>query len=557
MKRLQGVALLSLLTFVGSAGAQGAGEILTPPPPDTPRINGARVYGQRPGRPFLFTIPVTGQTPIQYSAEGLPDGLTIAHGGHIVGVANTPGEYKVILTASNSLGSDTKPLLIKIGDQISLTPPMGWNSWNCFAGAVDQEKVTAQADAMVSKGLIKHGWTYINIDDTWQGERGGQFHGLLANEKFPDMKGLCDHVHSLGLKAGIYSTPWAQSYAGYAGSSSDNAEGVFKKAEGAKQVNRNVPPWAEGKYHFYEQDAKQWADWGFDYLKYDWNPIIVPQVQSMGDALKNSGRDFVYSLSNSTPFAGAADWARLANLWRTSGDIRDNWTSMTRNAMSADKWNEFAGPGHWNDPDMLVVGMVGWGPKLHPTELTPDEQYTHITYWSLFASPLLIGCDMTQLDDFTTSLLSNDEVLAVDQDALGKQAKRVGDKGNDGTEVWAKPLADGTVAVGLFNRGRYELLAPARPKRGQPATERAVWKVHDRLKDQSTEFDTQAEAAAALKPYATAAEVTVSLADLNLNGSQPVRDLWRQKDLPAADGKVTLTVPFHGAAMLKIGTPHE
>src|SRR5581483_5266440 len=205
--------------------------------------------------------------------------------------------------------------------------------------------------------------------------------------------------------------------------------------------NKKIPPWAVGQYHFATNDAKQWADWGFDYLKYDWNPIEVPQVEEMDNALKDSGRDFVLSLSNSAPFAGAADWARLANAWRTTGDIRDNWRSMTNNGFSQDKWAPFAGPGHWNDPDMLVVGDVGWGPKLHPTQLTPDEQYTHITLWCMLASPLLIGCDMTHLDDFTLSLLSNDEVLAVDQDPLGKQAAQTVVDGR--RQIWVKELADG------------------------------------------------------------------------------------------------------------------
>ncbi len=319
-------------------------------------------------------------------------------------------------------------------------------------------------------------------------------------------------------------------------------------------MNQNMEPWAEGQYHFYEQDAKQWAEWGFDYLKYDWNPIKADQVQSMGDALKASGRDFAYSLSNSAPFAGAADWARLANSWRTTGDINDSWGSMTSNGFSQDKWAEFAGPGHWNDPDMLVLGMVGWGPKLHPTKLMPDEQYTHITLWSLLASPLLIGCDMTQLDDFTLSLLTNDEVLAVDQDELGKQAHMIHDDPDNGTEIWARPLADGSVAVGMFNRGRFQIVAPRKPKTTQPATTPAlVWKVLDRVTNTSEEYASAEEANAALKAKSVAMDVTVKWSDLKLHGLQPVRDLWRQKDLEASEDKFTANVPFHGAVMLKIG----
>ncbi|MBV9865428.1 MAG: putative Ig domain-containing protein [Abitibacteriaceae bacterium] len=547
--------LLALMAF--TLCAEGA-EILTPKPPATPRINGPRVYGQRPGRPFLYTIPATGDEPMTYSVEGLPVGLKVdAKLGRISGTVANAGDYKVRLTASNALGKDTKTLLIKIGDQICLTPPLGWNSWNCFGGAVDQEKVRAQAQAMAKSGLVKHGWTYINIDDTWQGKRGGKYNALQGNEKFPDMKQMCDEIHALGLKAGIYSTPWVTSYARHAGGSAENPEGTWAPPPpGPKQVNKKILPYAVGKYSFAKQDAKQWADWGFDYLKYDWNPIEVPQVEEMANALKESGRDFAYSLSNSAPFAGVADWARLANAWRTTGDIRDNWKSMTGNGFSQDKWASFAGPGHWNDPDMLVVGQVGWGPKLHPTGLTPDEQYTHITLWCLLASPLLIGCDMTQLDDFTLSLLTNDEVLAVDQDSLGQQARRVKEDLQTGLEVWSRPLADGTLAVGLFNRGRYEVESPRRPRAGEQ-TSPQVWKLLDRATGKTTEFTSDAEAQTALQKTAQTIEVSADWADLHLNGAQPVRDLWRQQDLGAANGKVSARVPFHGAAMLKIGTPHR
>jgi alpha-galactosidase len=488
-----------------------AAEILTPPPPPMPRINGPRVYGQRPGRPFLFTIPATGDEPITYSAQDLPEGLELDPKlGRITGSVTKGGEYQVTLTATNAKGSDTKPLLIKIGDQLALTPPMGWNSWNCFAGAVDQEKVAAAARAMAHSGLIKHGWTYVNIDDTWQGARSKEApHALQPNEKFPDMKKLCGDIHGLGLKAGVYSTPWTTSYANRAGGSSESPDGAWSKPTIPKRgnVNKKVLPWAIGKYSFARADAKQWADWGFDYLKYDWNPIEVPETQKMLEALKSSGRDVVYSLSNHAPFEGAADWARLANAWRTTGDIKDNWKSVCGIGFSQDKWAKFAGPGHWNDADMLVVGHVGWGPKLHPTNLTPDEQYTHITLWCLLASPLLIGCDMTQLDDFTIGLLTNDEVLAVDQDPLGQEAHRV-PSAEDSAQIWARPLADGTWAVGLFN------LADA------------------------------------------PADVTVSFADLKLPaGPHPVRDLWRQKDLAAAADHFTATVNPHGTVMLKIGKP--
>ena len=500
-----GILANSATTSANVSTSAHAAVIRTPKAPATPRINGPRVYGERPGRPFLYTVPATGQRPLTYAAEGLPDGLTLdVNTGRITGSVARSGEFRVLLSATNSLGRDRQPLVIKIGDQICLTPPLGWNSWNCFGGKVDQEKVAAQAAAMAQSGLNQHGLTYVNIDDTWQGRRTGPDHVLQPNEKFPDMKQLCDDIHALGLKAGIYSTPWVTSYARRAGGSAENPVGAWEPPPpGPKQVNKKVLPYAVGKYHFMKQDARQWAKWGFDYLKYDWNPIEPPDVEEMAEALKASGRDFVYSLSNNAPFSGGPDYVRLANLWRTTGDIKDNWKSLSGIGFRQEKWAPLSGPAHWNDPDMLVVGMVGWGKPLHPTQLTPDEQYTHITLWCLLSAPLLIGCDLTKLDDFTLGLLTNDEVLAVDQDSLGREATPIAKSG--GQEVWAKPLADGAWAVGLFNRDE------------QPA------------------------------------DVTLDLAELKLSGPQPARDLWRQRELPIINGKLTMRISAHSAELLRIG----
>jgi alpha-galactosidase len=481
----------------------GPAVILTPKPAAEPRINGARVYGERPGRPFLFTIPATGDRPMTFAAEGLPDGLKLDEKtGRITGKVDKAGEFNVTLKANNARGSDAKPLKIVIGNQIALTPPMGWNSWNCWARAVDQEKVLASAKAMVDKGLINHGWTYINIDDTWQGKRGGEFNGIQPNEKFPDIHGLTGQIHAMGLKAGIYSTPWKTSYGHYIGGSSDSADGAWEAPPEGSKHKKGSNYWSHGKHSFATNDAKQWAAWGFDYLKYDWNPNDVPHVKEMSDALRDSGRDLVYSLSNSAPFDHAADWAKLANCWRTTGDIRDTWKSMSGIGFKQDRWAPFAGPGHWNDPDMLVVGYVGWGPNLHPTRLTPDEQYTHISLWCMLSAPLLIGCDMSRLDDFTVSLLSNDEVLAIDQDALGREATSVASDGD--AIVYAKDLSDGSKAVGLFNRGR------------------------------------------------TPMKVTAKWSDVGVSGKQIVRDLWRQKDVGTFEKQFQATVPPHGVVLARL-----
>jgi len=479
---------------------------------EKPHINGPNIFGVRPEHPFLYTIPATGTRPLHFSVDELPSGLFVnPTNGQITGTLHSKHEYRIVLRATNLMGSDQKVFRIVVGDKISLTPAMGWNSWNCWADSVDQDKVLRSARAMVASGLANHGWTYINIDDTWQGKRSGNDHALQSNDKFPDMKSLCDQIHELGLKAGIYSTPWVAAYSKFPGGSSDNSDGAWTPD---MATNAN---WRLGKYSFAEADAKQWADWGFDYLKYDWNPIDVSHTITMSKALRKSGRDILFSLSNAAPFNHAADWALWANSWRTTSDIVDRWAQgdeayqygVSQIGFAQDAWAPSAGPGHWNDPDMLVVGRVGWGSHLHETRLTHDEQYSHISMWCLLSAPLLIGCDLEQMDDFTIRLLSNDEVLALDQDALGKQAVRVATVGP--VDIYRKELEDGSKALGFFNRDSAE---------------------------QTIAFD--------------------KLSFLGFKSVQHVRDLWQQQDLPDNDvkknEKFIVTIPAHGVRLFKLTT---
>ena len=406
------------------------------------------------------------------------------------------GETVVTLTAKNSLGSATRQLKIVVGDKIALTPPLGWNSWNCFANAVDQDKVKAAADAMVNSGLINHGWTYINMDDCWEikpgstdpkltGEPRNAAGMINTNKKFPDMKGLTDYIHSKGLKAGLYSSPGPLTCAGFTAS-----------------------------YQFEEKDAQQWAKWGFDYIKYDWcsygniyrgNELAGLQkpYRILHDALNKVDRDILYSLCQ-YGMGKVWEWGEEVggNCWRTTGDITDTWGSMSQIGFNQAGEEKYAGPGHWNDPDMLVVGLVGWGPQLHPSRLTAEEQYTHISLWSLMASPLLIGCDMTRMDAFTKSLLSNDEVIEINQDPLGKQASRVSKEG--GIEIWVKELEDGSKAVGLFNRSLSD------------ETVKASWNV------------------------------------IGVTGKQIARDVWRQKDQGTFSNVFSAVVPAHGVKLITL-----
>jgi alpha-galactosidase len=486
--------------------------ILTPAPLQTPRLTTPNVYGATPGNPFLFTVTATGNRPMTFKANALPRGLSLdAKTGIIKGKVAQRGNYKVTLMATNALGSNVKLLNIKIGDTISLTPPIGWNGWNSWARNIDQDKVLSSAKAMVSKGLSNHGWNYINIDDAWQGYRGGKYNAIQPNNKFPSFIPMIEFIHSLGLKVGVYSTPWITSYAGYVGGSSNFENGAYPDSvKNNKRSFRYI-----GKYRFEENDAKQMADWGIDFLKYDWR-IEVPSTERMGTALKKSGRDIIYSISNSAPFSNVTDWVKLTNMYRTGPDIRDSWLGLYTCAFTLDNWGPYGGPGHWNDPDMMILGNVSTGTDIHPTRLTPDEQYSHVSLFSLLAAPLMIGCPIEQLDDFTVNLLSNDEVIEIDQDPLGKSGRLIADE--NGVQIWAKPLEDGSLAVGLFNTANFE-------------------KTPQSYFHWGTEKENK---------------FTLAFAKLGLKGNWRVRDVWRQKDLGVFANQFSTSIRHHGVVMVRL-----
>ncbi len=471
-----------------------------------------------------------------YSASGLPEELSLdAATGRITGQLRSEGRHVVTLQAQNALGTAERALTIVIGSEIALTPPMGWNSWNCWGNKVTQEKMRAAAHAMVGHQLREHGWSYVNIDDGWQGLRGGDLNAIQPNTKFPDLPGLSAEIHDLGLKLGIYSTPWRASFDRYIGSSADNADGTYewiksgdhaehfrhRFPEEAVPVSRNnawlqpIRQWTKkkrrqkfdkrmrtfGKASFVQQDARQWTAWGVDYLKYDWVPIDIPHTEEMRRELTVSGRDIVFSVANNAKRTLGPQLAQLANCWRTATDIKDTWQSMSDVGFSRDKWAPFQRPGHYNDPDMLVLGRTRWS-QGGPNRLSSDEQYTHMSLWCLLGAPLLLGCDLEKLDAFTLGLITNDEVLEVNQDPLGKQATRVADVGK--TDIYAKPLEDGSWAVGLFNRG-------AKPT-----------------------------------------SVAVTWSALRLQGPQEVRDLWRQQDLGIFANGFAVPVAAHGVAFARV-----
>lgn len=362
------------------------------------------------------------------------------------------------------------PLARLAPDGLAATPPMGWSSWNKFADRIDDKTVRAMADAMVSTGLRDAGYRFVNIDDGWQGKRDAA--GVLhPNAKFPDMKGLADYVHARGLEFGIYSSPGPRTCAGY-----------------------------EGSYGHVAQDAKTFAAWGVDYLKYDlcsgeWFYADADTVQrsyaEMGAALRATGRSIVYSLCEYGRFDVAA-WGRSVggHLWRTTGDITDSYKTMAEIGFDRNPKFGHAGPG-WNDPDMLELGNGG---------MSNDEYVTHMTLWAMSAAPLMMGHDLRQTDAATRRLLENPGVIAIDQDPAGVQGRAVRSEGD--AVIWSKHLADGTVALALFNRATTPTSIDLRP------------------------------------------------IDAGLNIISAIRDIWTSKDI--ASSRTQFAVPGHGAVLLRV-----
>jgi alpha-galactosidase len=365
----------------------------------------------------------------------------------------------------------TSTLALVAQDKLAATPPMGWNSWNHFAEKVDDATIRATADSLVSTGLRDAGYIYLNIDDTWEGKRDAS--GVIhPNEKFPDMKALADYVHSKGLKLGIYSGPGPKTCAGY-----------------------------EGSLGHEEQDAQTYAQWGIDYLKYDWcqqPPQRVDDMKNaytkMHDALVKTGRPIVLSLCQ-YGWHKVWEWGPSVggNLWRTTGDITDRYNSMAEIGFNQNGLEKFAGPGHWNDPDMLEVGNGG---------MNEDEYRTHFSLWAMLAAPLIMGNDLTRMTPYTVEILTNRDVIAVDQDPLGKQGFRVAQEGP--FEVWMKPMSDGSKVVGLFNRQR------------------------------------------------TAEQITANFSQIGIRGEATVRDLWLKKDVGTFKDSYSAFVPPHGVVLVKV-----
>jgi alpha-galactosidase len=476
-------------------------EILTPKPGPQPRINGPLVYGCRPGNPFLYRIPCQGERPFTFSAEALPGSLRLDPlTGIITGKTPVKGEYNIVLKAKNKYGENKRSFKIVAGDKLALTPPMGWNHWYAHYNRITDKMMREAADIMVRSGMADVGYQYVNIDDCWEnapkskdslriGPLRDQKGNIITNRYFPDMKGLTDFIHSKGLKAGIYTSPGPLTCGGFAGS-----------------------------YQHEEQDARQYAEWGFDFLKYDWcsyrnvagkNPDLETYkkpYKQMGDILKSLNRDMVYNLCQ----YGMGDvwkWGGEvgAHCWRTADDLGYFLDKVFDVALKNAEHRQYSKPGEWNDPDYIQIGWIGSArgqAEPAPTKMPPSIQYAYMSLWSLMSSPLIYSGDMSKLDEFTLNILCNNEVIEVNQDPLGECGLVINQP--DSCFLMVKNLIDGSKALGLFNRSKKQR------------------------------------------------EVTAGWAELQIEGKLTVRDIWRQKNLGIFSNKFSASVPAQGVFLVKI-----
>ena len=443
---------------------------------------------------------------MRFSVKGLPASLTVdRESGIISGAApEQRGNYRLTVTASNRLGKTTREFTVVVGDTLGLTPQMGWNDWYTHYTHPADGDIRAAADAMVSSGMADYGYQYVDIDDAWERKPGSDVPELMGpprdasgsivpNARFPDMKALTDYIHGRGLKAGIYSSPGSLTCAGF-----------------------------EGSYGHAAADARQYSRWGFDLLKYDlcsYSKVMkdqsLPEIEKpyieMGQLLRELNRDVALNLCE----YGKGDvwkWGRAVggSSWRTTGDL--GWKKATALpgfysvGFANAALDAYAGPGGWNDPDYILIGTVGDARRAtlppHLTSLTPGEQYSYMSMWALMASPLFFSGDMAKLDAFTLNVLENSEVIDVDQDRLGKQAKILRHTAEE--FVLVKPMADGSRVIGLFNVGP------------EPRTISLDWK------------------------------------DVGLSGKVKVRDVWRQKNLGAFEERYTSPVATHDVVLLRV-----
>ena len=506
-------------------------------PPKAPKINGPSRIGVFPGTPLIWKVPATGQGAMFYSALDLPKGVELdSQTGILTGSLARAGDYPVEISVRNRAGAAKRVVHIVAGAHLCLTPPMGWNSYDAFGDNVVEAEVVTNA-YYVAMHLQPFGWDTVVVDYRWydpgahdnnaNGRAGALLsmdaHGRLlpAQYRFPSATGdlgfkpLADRLHAMGLKFGIHIMRGIPRQA-----VSSNLPIAGSRYTAAQAANTNdICGWCPDMYGvrgstpagqaYYDSIFRLYARWGVDYVKMDdtSQPYHRDEIEAVRRAIDRCGRSIVFSLSpGETPIADGDHVAAHANLWRVSGDFWDNWQSLSHAFELGERWRSFAGPGHWPDADMLPVGRLSVdGRSVGPdrmTQFTKNEQISLLTLWCMLPSPLMVDANLPDNDDFTDALLTDSDVLAIDQDPLGIPATRLVHR--EGYELWSRPLADGSIAVAVFNTG------------DEDQTLAATWQ------------------------------------DLGLTGTFEVEDLWRHRYLGKHRGRIVALVPSHAAWLVRL-----
>ena len=515
-------------------------------PAAQPHFNGAMVVGIRPNTPFLHSLAVSGERPMSFGAKNLPASLSLdSKTGIIIGSLPKAGEYRFKATAKNPAGKAETEFKIICDNTLALTPPMGWNSYDAFGDSVVESEVLSNA-FWLKEHLQPLGWDNVVVDFRWydrlaDGVRVQNPDGVTIDEsgrcvpptnRFPSAVPLCgsagfkplaDKIHALGLKFGIHIMRGIPRQAveknlPIAGSKFTAAQAVLSEGDANRTCvwNRDmfgVDAATEAGRAWYASIARQYADWGVDYIKCDDIANLqrgrfydAAEIEALSTALKNSGRSIILSLSpGATPVNAGPHVKQFANLWRISGDFWDRWPDLRASFGLLDKWSRHTRRGAWPDADMLPLGRIGIRAERgddRTTRFTRDEQRTLMSLWSIARSPLMFGGDLPSNDDFTLSLLTNDEVLATDQNATSsRQLFQRGDQ-----VAWTSEV--------LFSDGRYL----------------AVFNVGDQA----------------------SMEIRVNWSELGLPATCAVRDLWEKKDLGRVKDGYTFKIPPHGSGLYRV-----
>ena len=468
----------------------------------SPKINIADVFGASPKKPLLIKICVTGKRPIEYGVKNLPEGLTLEN-GIISGSVEREGVYEITLITENELGRCEKNISLEIKtDCVQLTPLMGFTSWNAFGFEVTQADMEYIAGRMSELGLTEYGYNFINIDSGWQGKYGGKFDAIQPNEKFPDMKGFCDKMHSLGYRCGIYSTPMLYAF----GTSMSYVPLPLGCTQGEPDLRFADEHKGIGVIRKEKNNALQWADWGFDYLKYDWRPCDPYNAELMRSELVKTERDFGFCVSVKARPEYHTYWERYCNSYRCNVDSMGNWKNLIEIYRTYFDFIDYVNRGHFFDLDMLDLGRCTLFEKLGFTEekdfgYTEDEQLVAYSVRAFLASPIQISTTLENISEFELSMYCNEEIIAINQDALFDAAKPVImlEDGRKTIHVFKKKLANGDTAYAVFNLGEIE----------------------DKV-------------------------------NIYLDGESSVRDVWAKEDLPRAS-KISIQSYPHTVRIFRVG----